>query len=126
MRILKKQTLHAEAALAPPAGAFVTRDSAHAVEKRLRAAVESSPSGLLMVDAAGHIVLVNREVERLFGYSREELLGKPVDILDPDDGRGSHRKAVPALRVAVDSFASSLAEAAPRTVTDAAPRTLLV
>lgn len=66
------------------------------------------------------------EVER--GWRRRRSRGEAsgVDILDPDDGRGSHRKAVPALRVAVDSFASSLAEAAPRTVTDAAPRTLLV
>jgi PAS domain S-box-containing protein len=36
---------------------------------RLRAAVESSPSGLLMIDGDGRIVLVNREIERLFGYS---------------------------------------------------------
>jgi PAS domain S-box-containing protein len=57
---------------------------------RLRAAVESSPSGLLMVDESGRIVLVNREVERLFGYSREELLGKPVDMLVPDRFRGKH------------------------------------
>jgi PAS domain S-box-containing protein len=71
-------------------GPSVSRESTQAVEKRLRAAVESSPSGLLMVDAAGHIVLVNREVERLFGYSREELLGKPVDILVPARFRHHH------------------------------------
>ena len=52
----------------------------NSVEQRLRAAVESSPSGLLMIDAAGRIVLVNRQVEQLFGYSREELLGQPVEI----------------------------------------------
>jgi PAS domain S-box-containing protein len=42
-------------------------ESNHTVELRLRAAVESSPSGLLMVDTEGRIVLVNREIERLFG-----------------------------------------------------------
>jgi PAS domain S-box-containing protein len=68
----------------------VTPESGQAVEKRLRAAVESSPSGLLMVDASGRIVLVNREVERLFGYSREELLGKPVDLLVPERFRSHH------------------------------------
>jgi len=57
---------------------------------RLRAAVESSPSGLLMIDAEGRIVLVNREVERLFGYSREELLGRPIETLVPERFRGSH------------------------------------
>ncbi len=59
-------------------------------EQRLRAAVESAPSGLLMTDAEGRIVLVNREIERLFGYSREELLGKPVDTLVPERFRGVH------------------------------------
>jgi PAS domain S-box-containing protein len=43
-----------------------------------------------MTDAAGSIVLVNREVERLFGYSREELLGKRVEALIPERFRGSH------------------------------------
>ncbi len=60
------------------------------VEQRLRAAVESAPSGLLMIDAEGRIVLVNREIERLFGYSREEILGKPVDMLVPEQFRQAH------------------------------------
>jgi PAS domain S-box-containing protein len=60
------------------------------VELRLRAAVESSPSGLLMIDGAGTIVLVNRQVEMLFGYSREELLGRPIEMLVPERFRGHH------------------------------------
>lgn len=60
------------------------------LELHLRAAVESAPSGLLMIDAGGSIVLVNREVERLFGYSRDELLGEPVERLVPDRFRGRH------------------------------------
>jgi signal transduction histidine kinase/ActR/RegA family two-component response regulator len=54
-----------------------------AAMQRLRAAVEWSPSGLLMADDDGRIVLVNRQIERLFGYEREELLGKPVEVLVP-------------------------------------------
>ena len=65
-------------------------EPARTVEQRLRAAVESSPSGLLMTDGAGRIVLVNREIERLFGYSREELLGQSVDLLVPERLRGAH------------------------------------
>jgi PAS domain S-box-containing protein len=61
-------------------------------ELRLRAAVESAPSGLLMVDAKGRIVLVNREIERLFGYPREELLGQPVELLVPEVFREGHRE----------------------------------
>jgi PAS domain S-box-containing protein len=68
----------------------VIPDQTRAVELRLRAAVESAPSGLLMTDAHGAIVLVNREVERLFGYSREELLGRPVESLVPERFRRGH------------------------------------
>ncbi|MEX0856109.1 MAG: PAS domain S-box protein [Gemmatimonadota bacterium] len=61
-----------------------------AEDLRLRAAVESAPSGLLMVDSEGRIVLVNREVERLFGYPREELLGRRVEMLLPALVRERH------------------------------------
>ena len=67
--------------------------SAHSiqpVQSLLRSVIESSPSGLLLVDAEGKIVLVNREVERLFGYAREELLAKPVDLLLPQRFREGH------------------------------------
>jgi PAS domain S-box-containing protein len=43
-----------------------------------------------MVDDAGNIVLVNTEVERLFGYPREELLGRPVETLVPERFRSRH------------------------------------
>jgi PAS domain S-box-containing protein len=59
-------------------------------EARFRAAVESSPNGMVMVDRGGRIVLVNREVERLFGYSRDELLGQSIEVLVPDRSRGKH------------------------------------
>jgi len=61
-----------------------------AVETRLRAAVESAPSGLLMTDAEGRLVLVNREVERMFGYARAELLGQPIERLIPMRFREAH------------------------------------
>ncbi|HET7249541.1 MAG TPA: PAS domain S-box protein [Gemmatimonadales bacterium] len=65
-------------------------------ERRFRAAVESSPSGMVMVDADGVITLVNREVERLFGYSREELLGSKIEKLIPPRYRAGH----PEFRIA--------------------------
>jgi PAS domain S-box-containing protein len=45
--------------------------------------VESLPTGVVMVDRAGTIVLVNRETERLFGYRREELVGRSIELLVP-------------------------------------------
>ncbi len=74
----------------------MTSEPMGSLERRLRAAVESSPSGLLMTDATGAIVLVNREVERLFGYAREELLGKPVGLLVPARFRQGHGEFVTA------------------------------
>jgi PAS domain S-box-containing protein len=68
----------------------MTADPANASEQRLRAAIDSAPSGLLMIDAEGRIVLVNREVERLFGYPREELLGRPVELIVPERFRDKH------------------------------------
>ena len=43
-----------------------------------------------MVDRAGVIMLVNRETERLFGYTREELLGQSIELLVPEPLRGNH------------------------------------
>jgi PAS domain S-box-containing protein len=63
-----------------------------AMDARLRAAIESAPSGLLMIDGRGTIVLVNREIERLFGYPREELLGRPVENLVPSRHRAGHEE----------------------------------
>jgi PAS domain S-box-containing protein len=59
-------------------------------EQRFQAAVESAPSGMVMIDETGTIMLVNREVERLFGYGRDELIGRPVENLVPERFRGGH------------------------------------
>src|SRR6185369_13931932 len=59
-------------------------------EQRFHAAFESSPHGMVMVDAGGNIVMVNREVERLFGYTRDELVGRPVEVLVPERFRNAH------------------------------------
>ncbi len=53
-------------------------------EARFRLVVDAAPSALLMVDDAGKITLVNEEVEKLFGYGREELMGQPVEMLLPE------------------------------------------
>src|SRR5688500_15793217 len=65
-------------------------EAATMAEASLRAAVGWSRGGLLKIDKAGTSVLVKREVERLFGYSREELLGRPVETLVPERFRAGH------------------------------------
>ncbi|MEO8339801.1 MAG: PAS domain S-box protein [Nitrospirota bacterium] len=59
-------------------------------EEQFRLVVESSPSGMLMVDENGTILLVNRQVEQQFGYERAELIGKPVEMLVPQHVRSHH------------------------------------
>ena len=55
-----------------------------------RLAVEACPSGMLMIDYDGKMVMVNAEIENQFGYSREELIGQSVDMLVPERLRSRH------------------------------------
>jgi len=59
-------------------------------EEKFRLATEASPSGILLVNDQGRMVLVNSQIEKLFGYRREELVGKPVDILVPERFGSQH------------------------------------
>jgi PAS domain S-box-containing protein len=59
-------------------------------EEKFRALVESSPDGMVMVDATGVIQLVNAKTESLFGYGRDELIGRPVERLLPEAFRHPH------------------------------------
>lgn len=52
--------------------------------------LEMAPDAMLGVDRTGTILFVNVQVERLFGYRREELLGKRVELLMPERFRDSH------------------------------------
>lgn len=60
-------------------------------EERFRLAIESAPCGMAMIDRAGHIVMVNAQAETLFGYTRSELIGQPLDLLVPEGSRDRHR-----------------------------------
>jgi len=53
-------------------------------ESKFEALLEAAPDAILIVDVQGKIDFVNSQTERVFGYARSELLGKPVDMLNPE------------------------------------------
>jgi PAS domain S-box-containing protein len=68
------------------------RSAEKLADEKFRLVVEACPSGMVMTDNAGTIVLTNTATERLFGYPRDELLGRPVEILIPERLRGESLK----------------------------------
>jgi two-component system, LuxR family, sensor kinase FixL len=60
------------------------------LEERFRLAVEASPSAAVMVNSRGQITLVNTQTESLFGYRREELIGRSIELLVPHRFRDRH------------------------------------
>jgi len=59
-------------------------------EEQFRLVVEAAPSAMIMVNTEGHITLVNTQAEAVFGYSRGELIGYPIEMLVPERFRSHH------------------------------------
>jgi PAS domain S-box-containing protein len=66
------------------------RNHAVAAEKKLHSLLELSPSGVILVSSNGQIRLVNRQIEKIFGYDRADLIGQSVDMLVPERFQEAH------------------------------------
>lgn len=53
-------------------------------EQMLRSLFEFAPDAIAVLDRAGRIMRVNAQMEQMFGYLREELVGQPVEMLMPE------------------------------------------
>ena len=60
-------------------------------EERFRRVVEAAPNAMIMVNQEGQITLANQQAEKTFGYPREELLGRSIEMLVPERVGSDHR-----------------------------------
>lgn len=67
-----------------------------ASEARFRDLIETAPDAMVIANRGEEIVLVNTEAERLFGYPRDEMIGRPITMLMPESFRGAHQGRIAA------------------------------
>ena len=71
-----------------------TLESLKHSEERFRSLTQSASDGIVSVDSSGKIVYWNKAAEHVFGYSADEMIGKPLDAIMPENTRGSHQEKI--------------------------------
>jgi two-component system, cell cycle sensor histidine kinase and response regulator CckA len=82
------------------------RETRQEFEARYRGLLEAAPDGMVVVNGAGDIALLNLQAERQFGYQRDELVGQPVTRIIPEGF--AERLIADDLRSAADALAQQI------------------
>ena len=80
-----------------------SRDDLRLSEARLAGIVAASPDAIISIDRRQRITLFNEGAERVFGYARDEVLGRPLDLLFPERFSVAHREHVRAFAEGAES-----------------------
>jgi PAS domain S-box-containing protein len=90
LRASRQRILQLEAAEAKPPSPKGADLRLQKSEVAVQSLLESASDGIAVVEADGRIVLANAKIEDIFGYSRNELLEHPIEILLPTHYREGH------------------------------------
>ena len=63
----------------------LAEEKLRASESTFRSLLEAAPDAIVIIDKSGHIVLANARAKQAFGYDKDELLGKPIEVLVPEE-----------------------------------------
>ena len=84
----------ARADVGPSRGSIARDATDPQVDGKFRGLMESAPDAMVLFDDGGHILLANGQTETTFGYTREELIGRDIEMLVPErfrTGNAEHR-----------------------------------
>jgi len=85
------RAIYLESVLTPIHSIKQARDEVVESERRHRELLETAPDAVVVIDKNGVITMLNQRLEMLFGYTRQELLGKNIEMLVPEALRAGHR-----------------------------------
>lgn len=72
-------------------------------EEKFRAIAETAVDAVILADGNGGIIFSNKGAQTMFGYSEEEILGKPLTVLMPERYREDHQKGIERLKMTGES-----------------------
>ena len=79
-------------------------------EGRFRAVAESNVDGIIITDVNGKILFSNHNLETIFGYSKEEIIGKQLTVMIPNRYKKGHLNGLEKLKIGENSGRGTILE----------------